>query len=322
MKIDGKDMLKEYGLGVINSQGILDLLKRKEILKHEWSDRNGSDYFVEKDDIYFEQRTIRLECFIVADSNTQLQNRIQQISHLLDKPLLRTFDFQNIEKPYLLYPKTSADISPLTHGIRTGKNIAKFTLELIEPEPVHPYIIVQDVSASEMVQISIQMVSPGKARIYWGDGETALCSSSSLTAYPHIYKNAGTYKISFVGDYDLIYKITAGNIKYAGNVDNILKTLKAGNTINFAGASMTGYNGGVIQKNIATLNFNQCNFATSDDVNRILRALINDGTYVLAERPSAMTIYLDGTGMPECTDWDAYDTLSYDHEVYVNGTHP
>ena len=321
MKIDGITVLKEFGIGVNQTSGILDLLKKKQAFKHSWSDRNGDDYFVESQDILYEPRRIKLDCWVVASSGAEFENRIQRFVNLIDRPYLRTLEFSNIDRPFMVYNSGGSSIRILTNGLRTGKNVGSFSIEFIEPDPVYPFLSVGNVSAGQSISLSLKMFS-GKAVIYWGDGTITEATATALTAYSHTYTQAGSYKISILEDYDQVDQLAANNAKFSGPVDSILKSMANATSINLSSSSMNYFNSGVIPKFLTTLNFNACKFASSDDVNRVLKSLVDDGTYKIGDRKPALTVNLTGTGMPVCTDWSSYDTADAVITIIVNGVHP
>ena len=80
---DGKDF-KDYGVRVSSSQGLIGGLKPKSGLEVQWSDEHGS--VADRSQMYFEGRTIVLNCFLAADGAEDFIDRIGAFTALFYLP--------------------------------------------------------------------------------------------------------------------------------------------------------------------------------------------------------------------------------------------
>ena len=80
---DGKDF-KDYGVRVSSSQGLIGGLKPKSGLEVQWSDEHGS--VADRSQMYFEGRTIVLNCFLAADGAEDFIDRIGAFTALFLPP--------------------------------------------------------------------------------------------------------------------------------------------------------------------------------------------------------------------------------------------
>ena len=80
---DGKDF-KDYGVRVSSSQGLIGGLKPKSGLEVQWSDEHGS--VTDRSQMYFEGRTIVLNCFLAADGAEDFIDRIGAFTALFYLP--------------------------------------------------------------------------------------------------------------------------------------------------------------------------------------------------------------------------------------------
>ena len=71
-KIDNKNILTEYGVSVINSDGLLTLPAAKYI-SQEFTDADGADYYVDEAPAV-KSTTFELECIIKDNALTNFDN--------------------------------------------------------------------------------------------------------------------------------------------------------------------------------------------------------------------------------------------------------
>jgi len=66
--INNIDLKDNYGVIVQKCLGVFDMPERMGLTQHDWLDEDGIEAFVDEEDIYFKQRTIKLKCKIFAES--------------------------------------------------------------------------------------------------------------------------------------------------------------------------------------------------------------------------------------------------------------
>lgn len=140
-KIDDID-LKSYGVGVIKSEGLLDMPKLLDE-PVDWLDENGPDYWQDAEDAKYGEREIALSCWIAARPDGLLTgyqrffNLVQNFYDAITAPGLHTLKYDDtliasvyIKKRIEMVRKTSY-VSSLQIGF--------FTLRLTVPGDVEAY---------------------------------------------------------------------------------------------------------------------------------------------------------------------------------------
>lgn len=133
---DGKDF-KDYGVRVSSSQGLIGGLKPKSGLEVQWSDEHGS--VADRSQMYFEGRTIVLNCFLVAEGAEDFIDRIGAFTALFYLPgehVLRV----SVEEKVLEYSVSLADAISVEKTFRDRKMVATFSLRLYESQPEIPHL--------------------------------------------------------------------------------------------------------------------------------------------------------------------------------------
>ena len=167
------------GIVVSDSDGVIDGLKLKEPFAVNWPDANG--LVVDLLRPRFEAREIKLQCFLVAANPGAL---IAQTNALIAQ--LVKFGTQRLQinpvsgKPlvYEVYSKSGFEVEKKWRDAQTP---AKFSLSLIEPQPVKWVL-----SGVTGLIASIRISAPSPITIYWGDGTNQLVSGANQTV-THTY---------------------------------------------------------------------------------------------------------------------------------------
>lgn len=137
---DGKDF-KDYGVRVSSSQGLIGGLKPKSGLEVQWSDEHGS--VTDRSQMYFEGRTIVLNCFLADDGAEDFIDRIGAFTALFYLPgehVLRVA----VGERALEYRVSLSDAITVEKTFRDRKMVATFSLRLYEAQPEIPQLAGQN----------------------------------------------------------------------------------------------------------------------------------------------------------------------------------
>ena len=156
--IDGNN-LREYGVWVSASSGLVSRPAIKSPLTYSWGNSNGVDYFA--DGVRYKEREITLQCFIEAESYISLVNNAIAFFGLFAQNGTRRLRVGAGDKAlvYEVFCKDEISISP--EWSSQGRCVGTFTLKLIEPEPVKRVL-----GGGGIISIA----SKYPVNIYWGDG--------------------------------------------------------------------------------------------------------------------------------------------------------
>ena len=126
--------LKTYGVSVSKGRGFMGKPERKEPKKYEFPDEHG--YIPDLTVPVFKERSISLDCYIMADSAVDLVTKFNAFSTaMLSVTGLVPFTVTiNTTQVYSGNVYTSS-ISELNKTFEEGKNVGTFTLTIIEPNP-------------------------------------------------------------------------------------------------------------------------------------------------------------------------------------------
>lgn len=198
--------LKEYGVYVSDSIGLISTPKLKEPVKNEWQQYHGQSLWLNEK--YFEAREIRLECFIVATDATDFIYKSNAFIEVLNKPFTRRLSVVIGNNEPLVYEVYQEQVFDIKKTWKEGKMIGTFTLNFKEPEPIKKVYKYQRTSTSDKT-VSITLTSTKMLNIYWGDGlHTFDCSGTSQT-YTHDYSVNGYFYIVITGNIDEISSISS-----------------------------------------------------------------------------------------------------------------
>ncbi len=140
--IDGIDFNTEYGIRIERTSGLLDLPKRKGDTAQDWPDSDGEDPFVDPTDIYSDARDIMLHCYVRADSEVDLLDKLNKLRQKLNQEGLHSLGTPHYPEPLQVYCKHGFSFVRLTKLNRNGKVIGKILLKLREPVPlISPEIV-------------------------------------------------------------------------------------------------------------------------------------------------------------------------------------
>lgn len=199
--LDGTGFLS-YGVYVAASSGIIDGLKMKEPQTTEWRGQHGT--FVDLASPRYENREIRLDCFIKADGKLEFLSKVTAFEKAIQKPNLRTLTLTIATKPliFMVYHSESIEVKKQWNE---ALMIGTFTLNLIEPQPIKRLL---KFVATAGATVSLTMTTTNAINIYWGDNTQILDVYGTSITKTHTYTNAGTYYILLAGVVEEISSFT------------------------------------------------------------------------------------------------------------------
>ena len=165
--LDGVDM-REYGVFVSGSSGILNRPKMKTPTSISWDNYHGES--VDNRHKYFEKRYITLDCFIKAQGKNDFIDKVTRFEHLFDVNGTfnrLVFDVHPI-KPliYIVYCQDEIDVDKTWND---DLMVGTFKLKLYEPEPVKR-VLKHIRTSADNATCTIKMDTTKRVNIYWGDG--------------------------------------------------------------------------------------------------------------------------------------------------------
>lgn len=132
-KYNGID-LKTYGVSVSKGRGFMGKPERKEPKKYEFPDEHG--YIPDLTTPIYKERSISLDCYIMADSAVDLVTKFNAFSSAMLSvtglvPFTVTINTTQVYSGNVY----ASSISELNKTFEEGKNVGTFTLTIIEPNP-------------------------------------------------------------------------------------------------------------------------------------------------------------------------------------------
>lgn len=133
-QIDGYDFA-DSGVGVTKGTGLLDRPKHKKATQTDWADMNG--YYIDLSKRKYEARTITLECFIKADGMMDFADKVETFIGKFETAGLHELriTLTDATRPlfYHVYLDEAVSVDKTWND---SAMVGKFTLKLIEPEPI------------------------------------------------------------------------------------------------------------------------------------------------------------------------------------------
>lgn len=206
--IDGID-LKDFGVFVSQSDGILTRPKQKPTANVSWGDYHGVD--VDLDNIYYDQREITLSCFIKADNKASFMHQLFEFEQLFDKKGLRRLMIEAHPTKPLVYEVYCKDEISISKQWSDNTMVGTFKLKLMEPQPVKR--VLKHIRSSEDTKTcTINLTTYKYLNIYWGDGTATEDIVGGDIDISHDYKEDGEYYPAITGCIDEIDDFTTNAI--------------------------------------------------------------------------------------------------------------
>lgn len=148
--IDGVDLYTTFGMFIEEGSAVfLRYPPKKTSIEHDWQDSNGRE--VDLSQVFFDQREGTIQVGILGTNRDDYFNKHDQfISHLTQPGLRRLTLSSHGERSYFVYYKECnnyTQVKALT-GALEGKYAMRFSIVLVEPEPVvdssHVFLVDED----------------------------------------------------------------------------------------------------------------------------------------------------------------------------------
>lgn len=136
--IDGIDLYSIFNVFI--EDGSADFLKfppKKSAIEHDWKDSHGRD--VDLSQIFFDQREGTLNMAIIATDEADFFDKQKNFLSLFAQPGTRRFELKSHgQRHYFIYYKDCSSYKAVKalDGENTGLYAYRFTLNVVEPEPV------------------------------------------------------------------------------------------------------------------------------------------------------------------------------------------
>lgn len=205
--------LKDYGVYVSASSGLIGRPKLKEPVKQSWKTHHGEVVDLRKR--YYESRNINLDCFIKAANKEDFIVKMNTFLQIFDDSLTRRLMVVvDVNKPLVYEVYLSGQIDPKKKW-SDNEMIGTFSLELVEPDPIKR--VVKHVRDGEETKtLSITITSTKILNIYWGDGSVTYDVSGTSVVVTHDYASNGTFYAIVAGCIDEISSFsTTGTVLWS-----------------------------------------------------------------------------------------------------------
>jgi hypothetical protein len=203
--LDGID-LRQYGVYVSDSDGLLSKPKMKKPSSLSWPTYNGEVVYLAKK--YYEPRMIKLDCFLKADSPNEFIVKLNYFLALFDQSWTRRLSVMADSTEPLLYEVYLEDGTDVKKKWNSTKMVGTFSLVLKEPEPIKRVLKYTRTSDADKT-VSITLTSSKLLNIYWGDGSHTFDVSGTAQTFTHNYSSNGTFYIVITGNIDEITSLTS-----------------------------------------------------------------------------------------------------------------
>lgn len=196
--LDGVN-LKDFGIRVSASTGVLDLPKLKSPTEVDWPDYHGK--VLDLTDKRYSEREITLSCWCKATGKSDFAERIYNLcDHFRKDGTIRLEITINPLKPlvYEVYNEDGVAVSKKWHD---EQMIGTFTLKLQEPDPVKR-VMRHQYAGSSTKEVSVAFKSDKMVNIYWGDGtveQDVYGDHTGENAITHSYETTGVYYVIVAG---------------------------------------------------------------------------------------------------------------------------
>lgn len=190
--LDGTN-LKEYGVRVESSDGILDLPKLKTPTSCDWADYHGK--VVDLTAKRYEEREITLNCWLKASGKMDFTERVNRLYKVFRKDGTQRLMIAIHPTKPLLYEVYCEDGVAPSKRWRDDTMIGKFALKLKEPDPVKRVVRHQRISDAT-AKLSVEFKGDKMVNIYWGDGSVdydVYGDHTGKNAITHTYTEDGIY---------------------------------------------------------------------------------------------------------------------------------
>ena len=190
--LDGTN-LKEYGVRVESSNGVLDLPKLKTPASSDWADYHGK--VIDLTAKRYEEREITLNCWLKASGKMDFTERVNRLYEVFRKDGTQRLMITIHPTKPLLYEIYCEDGVAPSKRWHDDTMIGTFALKLKEPDPVKRVVRHQRIS-NATAKLSVEFKSDKMVNIYWGDGSVdydVYGDHTGKNAITHTYTENGIY---------------------------------------------------------------------------------------------------------------------------------
>lgn len=190
--LDGTN-LRDLGIRVESSSGILDLPKLKSPTSNDWADYHGK--VIDLTDKRFDEREITLNCWLKASGKMDFTERVNKLYEIFRQDGTQRLMITIHPTKPLVYEVYCEDGIAPSKTWHDDKMIGTFTLKLKEPDPVKRVVRHQKTSSGTQT-LSIALKSDKMVNIYWGDGSVdydVYGDHTGNNAITHTYTDNGIY---------------------------------------------------------------------------------------------------------------------------------
>lgn len=196
--IDGKN-LKDFGIRVEESNGLLNLPKLKTPSSVDWADYHGK--VIDLTEKRYDEREIELKCWVKASGKMDFVSKINELYEYLRRDGTQRLMVSIHPTKPLVYEVYCED------GVAPDKRwhddlmIGTFTLKFKEPDPVKRVVRHQRTSTATS-SVTVAFNSDKMVNIYWGDGtmsEDVYGDHTGQNAITHEYSGNGVYYVIVAG---------------------------------------------------------------------------------------------------------------------------
>ena len=190
--LDGTN-LRDFGIRVESSSGVLDLPKLKTPTSNDWADYHGK--VIDLTDKRFEEREITLNCWLKASGKMDFTERVNKLYDVFRQDGTQRLMISIHPTKPLVYEVYCEDGIAPSKKWHDDKMIGTFTLKLKEPDPVKR-VVRHWRTGSGTQTLSIALKSDKMVNIYWGDGSAdydVYGDRTGSNAITHTYTDNGIY---------------------------------------------------------------------------------------------------------------------------------
>lgn len=206
--IDGIDM-KDYGVFVSDSEGVVDRPKLKAMASDSWDNYHGES--VDLNHKFYEPRGITLSCFIKADSKGEFIAKLANFEQIFDKQGTNRLVIEAVKHKPLIYEVYCKDDIAVSKKWNADLMVGTFKLTLTEPEPVKR-ILKHYRNGVSTKTCTITLTSTKLVNIYWGDGIVDYDVYGTNKIITHDYIQDGEYYPVITGCIDEITSFSTNAI--------------------------------------------------------------------------------------------------------------
>jgi hypothetical protein len=206
--IDGID-LKNFGITVEESNGILDRPKLKTPFKLDWPDYHGEMIDLTRKRV--EYREIELKCWMQATGKMDFITKLNSFLEIFQKDGTQRLTIDIHPTKPLLYEVYNENGLAVSKRWNDRLMIGTFTLKLKEPDPVKRVVRHQRISEATKT-LTITVTTDKAVTIFWGDGTKDTDVYGQNITRTHNYSENGIFYVLITGVIEEITNFSTNGI--------------------------------------------------------------------------------------------------------------